>query len=101
MLPSRSGIQPKQSVKHQIHYESLEEVSKNTYNKQFTTVTARKNVQKCYNEKRTYNVKTHCNLLRPTFFCLIKFIFNKVRCLINVNISLEANLEGQVSLQFL
>ena len=29
------------------------------------------------------------------FFCLIKLLFIKVRCLINVNVSLEANLEGQ------
>ena len=28
-------------------------------------------------------------------FCLIKLLFIKVRCLINVNVSLEANLEGQ------
>ena len=29
------------------------------------------------------------------FFCLIKLLFIKVRCLINVNVSLEANLKGQ------
>ena len=29
------------------------------------------------------------------FFCLIKLIFIKVRYLINVNVILEANLEGQ------
>ena len=29
------------------------------------------------------------------FFCLIKLLFIKVRCLININVSLEANLEGQ------
>ena len=27
------------------------------------------------------------------FFCLIKLLFIKVRCLINVNVSLEANLK--------
>ena len=32
-------------VKHQMHYASLEEASKNFYEKQFTTVTTRKNVQ--------------------------------------------------------
>ena len=38
-------------VKHQIHYASLEEVSKKNYDKQFTTVTTHKNVQNYYNEK--------------------------------------------------
>ena len=33
------------------------------YDKQFTTVTTHKNVQNYYNEKYTYNVNTHCNLL--------------------------------------
>ena len=28
-------------------------------------------------------------------FCIIKLLFIKVRCLINVNVSLEANLERQ------
>ena len=28
-------------------------------------------------------------------FCLIKLLFIKIRCLINVNVSFEANLEGQ------
>ena len=32
---------------------------------------------------------------KTNFFCLIKLIFIKVRCLINVNVSLEANIEGQ------
>ena len=32
---------------------------------------------------------------KTNFFCLIKLLFIKVRCLINVNVSLEANLEGQ------
>ena len=50
-------------LKHQMHYASLEEASKNFYEKQFTTVTTRKNVQNYYNEKCTYNVNTHCNLL--------------------------------------
>ena len=51
-------------VKHQIHYASLEEVSKKkNYDKQFTTVATHKNVQNYYNEKCTYNVNTHCNLL--------------------------------------
>ena len=58
----------------------------------------------------TYNANTHCNLLyalkvwsflnfilkrRLIFFCLIKLLFVKEICLINVNVSLEANLEGQ------
>ena len=29
------------------------------------------------------------------FFCLIKLLFIKVRCLINVNVSLEDNREGK------
>ena len=29
------------------------------------------------------------------FFCLIKLLFIKVRCLININVGLEATLEGQ------
>ena len=29
------------------------------------------------------------------FFCLIKLLFVKVRCRLNVNVSLEANLKGQ------
>ena len=36
-------------VKHQIHYASLEEVSKKKYDKQFTTVITPKNVQNYYN----------------------------------------------------
>ena len=74
-----------------------------------TVVTTHKNVQNYYNEKCTYNINIHCNLLyalkvcncldfiqkRMLFFCLIKLLFIKVRCLINVNVSLEANFEGQ------
>ena len=36
---------------------------KNFYDKKFTTVTTHKNVQNYYNEKCTYNVNTHWNLL--------------------------------------
>ena len=36
---------------------------KKFYDKQFTTVTTHKNIQNHYNEKCTYNVNTHCNLL--------------------------------------
>ena len=97
-------------VQHQIHYVSLEEVSeKYFYEKQFTTVTTHKNVQKYYNEKCTYNVNTHCSLFyalkvwiclnvtqkRSLIFCLIKLLFLKIRCLVNVTVSLEANLEVQ------
>ena len=32
---------------------------------------------------------------KTNLVCLIKLLFVKVRCLINVNVSLEANLEGQ------
>ena len=39
------------------------ELSKKIYDKQFTTVTAHKNVQNYYNEKCTYNVNTHWNFL--------------------------------------
>ena len=73
-------------------------------------VATHKNVQNYYNEKCTYNIILHWNLLyalkiwncfkfiqktRLFFFCLIKLLFIKVRCLINVNVSLEANLEGK------
>ena len=50
-------------AKHQIHYTSLEEVSKKSYGKQFATVTTHKDVQNYYNEKCTYNVIIHWNLL--------------------------------------
>ena len=97
-------------LKHQINYASLEKVSKKIYEKQFTTVTTHKNVQNDYNKKCTYNIKTHCNLLyvlklwnclsfirkrKLICFCLIKLLFRNVRCLINFNVNLEANLEGQ------
>ena len=49
-------------VKHQIHYASLEEVVKNFYEKQFTTVTTHKNVQNHYNEKRTDNANTQMQI---------------------------------------
>ena len=32
---------------------------------------------------------------KTNLFCLIELLFVKVRCLVNVNVSLEANLEGQ------
>ena len=88
-----------------IHYASLEEVSETFYDKQFTTVTTHKYVQNYYNEKCTYNVIIHWNLLyalklwsclnftqkrRLKSFCLIKWLFIKVRYLLNVNVSLEA-----------
>ena len=78
-------------------------------NKQFIIVTTHKNVQNYNNEKCTYNVNTHCNLLyavkiwnclnlarkrRLIFVCLIQLLFIKVRCLIKVNVSLEASLKG-------
>ena len=46
-----------------MHYESLEKVIKKNYEKQFTTVATHKNVQNYCNEKCTYNVNTHWNLL--------------------------------------
>ena len=53
-----------EKVKRKIHYVSPEEVSKkNIYDKQFTTVITHKQVQNYYNEKCTYIVSTHCNLL--------------------------------------
>ena len=71
------------------------------HNKQFTTITAHKNFQNYYSEKCIYNVNAHCSLLyalkvwnylnfiqkrRFNFFCLMKLLFIKVRCLIlNVN----------------
>ena len=32
---------------------------------------------------------------KAIFFCSVKFLFIKVRCLINFDVSLEANLEAQ------
>ena len=32
---------------------------------------------------------------KANFFCLIKLLFVKFRCLVNININLEANLERQ------
>ena len=56
-------MQHEHRVKHQIHYASLEEVTKKNYDKQFTTITRHKNVQNYYNEKCTYNVIIHWNSL--------------------------------------
>ena len=56
------------------------ELSKKNYDKQFTTVTTHKNVQNYYNEKCTYNVIIHWNLLYALKIW---------------NHSLEAILEGQ------
>ena len=67
------------------------------------------NLQDYYSEKCTYNINTHCNLVyarkiwnylnfirkRMLFFFVIKLLFIKVRCLINVNVSLKATFEGQ------
>ena len=50
-------------LKDQTHYASLEEVSKKNYDKKFATVITHKNVQNYYNEKCTYNIMTHWNLL--------------------------------------
>ena len=38
-------------VKHQTHYASHKEVSKNIYDKKFTTLTTHSNVRNYYNEK--------------------------------------------------
>ena len=84
-------------VKDQIHYASLEEVSKSIYKKQFATVITNKNVWKYYNEKCTCNTITHWNLLYALkmwnclnfiqkriliiFFFLIKLLFIRISCL--------------------
>ena len=84
-------------VKDQIHYASLEKVSKNIYKKQFATVTTNKNVWKYYNEICTYNTITHWNLQYALklwnclnfiqkrrlifFFFLIKLWFIRISCL--------------------
>ena len=52
-------MQHEHRVKHQIHFASLEEVSKKFYGKKFTAVTIHKTVQNYYNEKCTCNVNTH------------------------------------------
>ena len=71
-------------------------------------LTTHKNVQNYYSQKCTYNVNTHCNMLyalkkwnclnfirKKAIFCLIKLLFIKVRFLINVNVRLETNVEGE------
>ena len=77
--------------------------------KQFTKAATHKSIQDYYNEKCTYNVNTMQFAIctksmemfklyskkKAIFFVLIKLLFIKVRCPINVNVSLEANLEGQ------
>ena len=75
-------------------------------------MTTHKNVPNYHNEKCIYNVNTHCNFRfaictksmelfklyskeNAIFFHLNKLLFIKVKCLINVNVSLAVNLEGQ------
>ena len=53
------------------------------YTLQFAICTKSIELFKLYSQEKT------------NFFCLIKLLFIKVRCLINVNVSLEANIEGQ------
>ena len=50
---------------------------------QFAICTKRMELLKLYLKEKT------------NLFCLINLLFIKVKCLINVNVSLEANLEGQ------
>ena len=45
-------------------------------------------------------LKLYSKVKTNFFFCLIKLLFIKVRCLINVNVTLEANLEGQGGKQY-
>ena len=53
------------------------------YTLQFAICTKSMELFKLYSREKT------------NFFCLIKLLFIKVRCLINVDVSLEANIEGQ------
>ena len=53
------------------------------YTLQFAICTKSMELSELYKKEKT-------NLI-----CLLKLLFIKVRCLINVNVSLEANLEGQ------
>ena len=53
------------------------------YTLQFAICTKSMELFKLYSHEKT------------NFFCLIKLLFIKVRCLINVNVSLRANIEGQ------
>ena len=55
------------------------------YTLQFAICTKSMELFKLYSHEKT------------NFFCLIKLLFIKVRCLINVNVSLGANKEGQES----
>ena len=43
----------------------------------------------------TKNMELLYSKEKTNSFCLIKLLFIKVRCLININVSLEAILEGQ------
>ena len=76
---------------------------KNFYDKQVTTVTTHKNVQNYYNEKCTNKYALQFAICTKSIelfklsspektnsFCLIKLLFIKVRCLINVNVSLSS-----------
>ena len=55
------------------------ELSKKNYDKQFTTVTTHKNVQNYYNEKCTYNIITHWNLLYAlTLWNCLNFIQKRI-----------------------
>ena len=56
---------------------------KHNYTLEFAICTEKMELLKLYSKEKTI------------FFCLIKLLFIKVRCLINVNVSLEAILEGQ------
>ena len=53
------------------------------YTLQFAICTKSMELFKLYSHEKT------------NFFCLIKLLFIKVRCLINVNVSLGANIEGK------
>ena len=53
------------------------------YTLQFAICTKSMELFKLYSQEKT------------NFFCLIKLLFIKVKCQINVFVSLEANLEGQ------
>ena len=53
------------------------------YTLQFAICTKSMELFKLYSHEKT------------NFFCSIKLLFIKVRCLINVNVSLAANTEGQ------
>ena len=92
-------------VKHQIQYASIEKVKwilwQTIYNSNYTQNCSKLLQWKMYKYKLEFAICTkNKGLLKlyskeKTNFLLIKLLFIKVKRLININVSLGANLEGQ------